>query len=103
MDEGRNKRTANRAQRRALRGFYRCCAIPGCTVAFDRCKIHHLRYWENNGDTDLANLLPVCSKHHHCIHDKGWAVTMGANRSLRIDLPDGTTMTTGPPSRRQAA
>ena len=103
LDEGRNKRTANRAQRRALRGFYRCCAIPGCTVAFDRCKIHHLRYWENNGDTDLANLLPVCSKHHHCIHDKGWAVTMGANRSLRIDLPDGTTMTTGPPSRRQAA
>ena len=100
LDEGRNKRTANRAQRRALRGFYRCCAIPGCSVPFDRCKIHHLRYWENNGDTDLANLLPVCSKHHHCIHDRGWNITMKPDRSLRIDLPDGTTMTTGPPQRR---
>ena len=90
LDEGRAKRTASRAQRRALRGFY-------------RCKIHHVRYWENNGGTDLANLLPVCSTHHHCIHDRGWAVTMSPDRSLRIDLPDHTTMTTGPPSRRQAA
>jgi hypothetical protein len=102
LDEGRNKRTANRAQRRALRGFYRCCAIPGCSVPFDRCKIHHLRYWERGGPTNLDNLLPLCSKHHHCVHDCGWAVTMGPDRSLRIDLPDGTTMTTGPPSRRQA-
>ncbi len=100
LDEGRHKRTASRAQRRALRGFYRCCAIPGCTVAFDRCKIHHLRYWERGGPSDLANLLPVCSKHHHCVHDRGWAVTMSADRSLRVDLPDGTTMTTGPPQRR---
>jgi hypothetical protein len=100
LDEGRDKRTANRAQRRALRGFYRCCAMPGCRVPFDRCKIHHLRYWERGGPTDLENLLPLCSKHHHCVHDRGWAVTMAADRSLRIDLPDGTTMTTGPPSRR---
>ena len=33
---------ANRAQRRALRGLYATCGIPGCTVAYDRCKLHHV-------------------------------------------------------------
>jgi hypothetical protein len=38
----RTTRLANRAQRRALRGLYKCCAIPGCSVAYDRCKLHRL-------------------------------------------------------------
>jgi hypothetical protein len=45
LNLGRNTRLANRAQRRALRGLYKCCAIPGCTVAYDRCKLHHIIWW----------------------------------------------------------
>ena len=103
LDLGRTTRLANRAQRRALRGLYRHCAIPGCEVTFERCKIHHVIWWRHGGHTDLANLLPVCSHHHTKIHHHGWIVELGPNRELTLRLPDGTIRTTGPPGRRTAA
>ncbi len=103
LNLGRTTRLANRAQRRALRGLYRCCAIPGCTVAYDRCKLHHVIWWRNQGRTDLDNLLPVCSVHHTKIHHDGWIIELGPNRQLSLRLPDGTIHTTGPPNRRTAA
>ena len=62
---GRDSRLANRAPRRALRAIYRHCAIPGCRIGFDHCAIHHLICYRNLGNTDIDNLLPICSKHHH--------------------------------------
>ena len=103
LNLGRTTRLANRAQRRALRGLYRHCAIPGCTVAYERCKLHHVIWWRNQGRTDLDNLLPVCSMHHTKIHNDGWIIALGPNRELTLTLPDGTTHTTAPPGRRTAA
>ena len=101
LDLGRTTRLANRAQRRALRGLYRCCAIPGCTVAYERCKLHHVIWWRNDGRTDLDNLLPVCSVHHAKIHHDDWHIELGPNRELTLRLPDGSVHTTGPPGRSQ--
>ena len=103
LNLGRNTRLANRAQRRALRGLYRSCAIPGCTVGYDRCKLHHIIWWNNGGTTDLNNLLPVCSMHHTRIHNDGWIIDLGPHRELTLRLTDGTIHTTGPPTRRTAA
>ncbi len=103
LDLGRTTRLANRAQRRALRGLYRCCAIPGCDVRSDRCALHHVVWWRHGGRTDLANLIPVCSRHHTQIHHDGWVVELGPNRELTLRLPDGTVRATGPPGRRHAA
>jgi hypothetical protein len=100
---GRTTRLANRAQRRALRGLYRTCGIPGCTVGYDRCKLHHIIWWSNGGATDIDNLIPVCSVHHTKIHNDGWIIELGPNRELSLRLPDGTIRTTDPPSRRQPA
>jgi hypothetical protein len=102
LNLGRTTRLANRAQRRALRGWYATCAIPGCAVHYDRCVLHHVIWWRNDGRTDLENLLPVCTRHHHKIHDAGWEVTLGPNRELTIRFPDGTIQTTGPPTIRAA-
>jgi hypothetical protein len=102
LNLGRTTRLANRAQRRALRGLYSTCAIPGCGVRYDHCKLHHVIWWRHGGCTDLDNLLPVCSRHHHHIHDSGCEVTLGPNRQLTIRYPDGTTQTTGPPTIRAA-
>jgi hypothetical protein len=102
LDLGRTTRLANRAQRRALRAMYATCAVPGCSVRFDRCKIHHAVWWRNGGRTDLANLLPVCAHHHSKIHDDGWDVVLGPNRELTVRFPDGTVRCTGPPTRRAA-
>ena len=103
LNLGRSSRLANRAQRRALRGLYRTCGIPGCAVHYDRCKLHHIVWWRNGGRTDLANLLPVCPQHHANIHNDGWTIELGPNRELTLTLPDGTTHTTGPPTRQAAA
>jgi hypothetical protein len=103
LNLGRTTRLANRAQRRALRGLYKCCAIPGCTVAYDRCKLHHIIWWRHQGRTDLDNLLPVCSVHHANIHHDDWVIELGPNRELTLRLPDGTIHTTSPPNRRTAA
>jgi hypothetical protein len=102
LDLGRDTRLANRAQRRALRALYATCAIPGCSVRYDRCKLHHIIWWRNGGRTDLANLLPVCTHHHTKIHDGGWEVSLDSHRELTIRFPDGTVHNTGPPTRRAA-
>ena len=89
VDAGRTIRHANRRQRRALRAMYRCCAFGDCDVAFDRCEIHHLLPWELGGPTDLANLIPLCSRHHHVVHDGGWRLELDDDRLLTIVQPDG--------------
>ena len=102
LDLGRATRLANRAQRRALRALYATCAIPGCSVRYDRCKLHHVVWWRHGGRTDLENLLPVCAHHHTKIHDAGWDITLGPSRELTVRFPDGTIRCTGPPTRAAA-
>ncbi len=99
LDLGRTTRLANQAQRRALRGVYATCAIPGCCVRYSRTKLHHVIWWRRGGRTDLENLLPLCEIHHQKVHHDGWLITLEANRELTLTLRDGQVMTTGPPKR----
>ncbi len=102
LDLGRSTRLANRAQRRALRAMYSRCAIPRCSVHYDRCKLHHIVWWRHGGRTDLANLIPLCTNHHTKVHYDGWTLSLGSHRELTIRFPDGTVRNTGPPTRRAA-
>ncbi len=102
LDLGRTTRLANRAQRRALRGLYSTCAIPGCSTGYERCKLHHILWWRHGGRTDLDNLLPVCAHHRTKIHHDGWVVELGPRRELTVQFPDGTVRTSGPPKRNAA-
>jgi hypothetical protein len=99
LDLGRSTRLANRAQRRALGAIYATCAIPGCQVRYSRTRLHHIIWWHHNGRTNLDNLLPVCEQHHQNIHNDGWLLTLAPDRTLTIQFPDGSIMTTGPPRR----
>ncbi len=87
VDLGRSQRVANRTQRRALRAAHRTCVVPGCTVAFDWCQIHHLTDWLQFGPTDLANLAPLCHRHHHLVHEGGWTITMDRQRRATLWPP----------------
>jgi len=102
LDLGRTTRLANRAQRRALAGLYGTCAVQGCTVHYDRCRLHHIVWWRNGGRTDLSNLLPVCQHHHTTLHNEGWLVELGPNRELTITIPTGQVLRNGPPKRSAA-
>jgi hypothetical protein len=97
---GRQSRVANREQRRALRVIYRGCAIPGCQARFADCDIHHLRWFRRFGLTDIDNLLPLCHRHHHRVHEGGWHLALDTRRNLTITYPDGNIQTTGPPKIR---
>jgi hypothetical protein len=101
LDVGRSARTANRAQRRALRAMHRTCAHPECTVTFEACRIHHITPWlQPAGDTDIDNLLPLCETHHHLVHEGGWNLTMTPDRTATWARPDGTHHHTGPTTDR---
>jgi hypothetical protein len=114
LDAGRTIRTANRTQRRALRAMYRTCAAPECDVPFHRCEIHHIHWYERGGPTDISNLIPLCSRHHHLVHDLGWHLHLTPDRTLTITPPSGTPpsqarpdlaahLTSRPPPDRQPA
>jgi Domain of unknown function (DUF222) len=96
LDVGRERRVATRAQRRALRAMYRTCAHPGCTVRFADCDIHHVTPWNRGGRTCLANLLPLCSRHHHLVHEGRWQLTLHPDRTITLTDPDGTAHHHGP-------
>lgn len=99
LDHGRDRRLATTEQRHALQAVHPTCAIPGCEVPFQRCKIHHVTAWDDGGLTDLANLLPICPHHHRIVHQRGWQLHLTPDRTLTITTIDGTRTTTGPPRR----
>jgi hypothetical protein len=85
IDVGRSKRLATVHQRRALEAIHPTCAIPDCEVIFDHCNVHHIDYWENGGSTDLNNMVPLCSRHHHAAHEGGWKLRLDSEtRELTI-------------------
>ena len=91
LDVGRGKRTATRGQRQALRAMHLSCAHPECTVSFSACRIHHVRWWwKHHGPTDINNLVPLCERHHHLVHEGGWKLSMALNRTTTWKRPDGT-------------
>ena len=86
IDVGRSKRLATVHQRRALEAMHPTCAIPDCEVIFDHCTVHHIDYWENGGSTDLNNMIPLCSRHHHAAHEGGWKLKLDPeSRELEIN------------------
>ena len=84
LDMGETVRLATYNQRLALRAIHATCAVEGCDMDFDWCEIHHLHPWERGGLTDLDNLVPLCSYHHHLIHDCDTEPEVLPNRVLRV-------------------
>jgi hypothetical protein len=66
---GRSQRLPTPAQWRALIARDHGCRICGADPT--RCEAHHIIYWSAGGPTDITNLILLCTKHHHDIHDRG--------------------------------
>jgi 5-methylcytosine-specific restriction endonuclease McrA len=92
LDVGRERQTATRHQRHALRAMHPTCAYPGCTVRFADCDVHHLIPWQRGGHSDIDNLLPLCSTHHHAAHEGGQTITLHHDRTVTVTHPNGDTL-----------
>ncbi|MEL7155030.1 MAG: HNH endonuclease [Actinomycetota bacterium] len=104
IDVGRARRTATDGQWAAIRALHHSCAWAGCEKRIDWCQLHHIVPWSAGGATDLDNLVPLCSEHHHRVHEGGWSIELLADRSLRITRPDGVVHAVAdPPTRSRAA
>ncbi len=102
IDVGRRYRTATDAQWAATKAIYATCAWDGCSAPISWCQLHHIHEWDQGGASDVCNLVPMCHRHHHQVHEGGWRIVLRTDRSLKIYRPSGKLWaTTPPPSRRQ--
>ncbi len=95
LDLGRHRRTPNRQMMRALRSRDGHCRFPGCSSRH-RLHAHHIRWWIHGGPTDMDNLILLCAKHHHAVHDREWTCT-GTAAAPEFRRPDGRVVAQRPP------
>jgi hypothetical protein len=75
------------------------CRFPGC----DRhrpsvwCEAHHVVWVTHGGPTELPNLVLLCSRHHHLLHQPGWHAKLRPGGVLEVTDPYGTVRETSPP------
>ena len=94
LDHGRAQRRFTPRQRRALIVRDGGCAFPGCDRKPTWCDAHHLRPWEDDGLTDLANGCLLCRRHHNLIHHNGWTLERDVGTGIFTAIaPDGRRFT----------
>lgn len=65
---GRAVRTATDEQWVALIDRDDGCVVCGADPSY--CEAHHLDFWEQGGPSDITNLVLLCTRHHHDLHDQ---------------------------------
>jgi hypothetical protein len=89
LAQGRARRYATRAQRRALLMRDGGCARPGCEeTRVERLHAHHLRSWLAGGRTDVSNLVLLCDVCHGLVHDHDLRLSRVRGRLVVVD-PEG--------------
>ena len=49
---------------------------------------HHIRHWADGGETNLENLVTLCSQHHRLVHEGSYGVCVNAGE-IEFTRPDG--------------
>jgi hypothetical protein len=84
LDLGRSQRIVSERQFKALLLRDGGCSHPGCHSR-NGLEAHHVKQWIRGGRTDLANLVLLCRRHHHRLHDREFT------RSSRSDRAGSTS------------
>ncbi|GAA1306226.1 HNH endonuclease signature motif containing protein [Pseudonocardia xinjiangensis] len=80
LDVGRVTRTIPDGLRRAIAARDRGCA--GCGRPPSWCEVHHIKAWQDGGDTALHNCVMLCRACHRLQHHSEWEVR------IRDGLPE---------------
>jgi len=73
------------------------CRHPGCGAPPSWCDAHHVQHWTNEGETNPANLVLKCRRHHRLGHRRRWREKLLADGTLVITTDTGHRMTSHPP------
>ncbi len=92
IDVGRRQRTVSTALKRALQARDGFCRFPGCHHK-RYIDAHHIRHWADGGETNLDNLILLCSHHHALVHEGGYSIQRWHDGSLYFKRPDGRPLT----------
>ncbi|MEX2122801.1 MAG: DUF222 domain-containing protein [Woeseia sp.] len=85
---GRKSRVVPQAIKRALWARDRGCRFPGCGRR-RFVDAHHVEHWSAGGETSLANLMLLCSKHHTLVHEGGFRIEKDYRDRWFFRRPDG--------------
>ena len=93
---GRAQRAPTKAQKLALYKRDRHCV--GCGLRPQICDAHHIVPWDQNGPTDITNLLLLCPRCHTKVHKHGHTIENDTdNGRYRLQPPPRPSPTTHPP------
>ncbi len=106
LDQKRARRSPTVAQRREIARRDKGCRFPGCSFT-DFTEVHHIWEWADGGPTNQSNLVTLCGRHHHAVHELGWMVDGNPDETLTFVGPRGHAMKsspspTWPPGARKA-
>ncbi|MYA26092.1 MAG: DUF222 domain-containing protein [Acidimicrobiales bacterium] len=102
-DAGRCRRTVSLRLRRLLVARDRHCRWPGCHEPPSRCDAHHIWHWLDGGPTNLDNLVLLCRRHHHFLHQHGYRMVPQPDGTwLAVQESDARPTTTPRRAQRQA-
>jgi hypothetical protein len=91
LNVGRQSRVVPQAIKRALWARDRGCRFPGCGRR-RFVDAHHIEHWSAGGETSLANLMLLCSKHHTLVHEGGFRIEKDYRDRWFFRRPDGRTV-----------
>jgi hypothetical protein len=88
LDVGRKQRVVSTKLKRALWSRDRGCTFPGCRNRL-YVDAHHVEHWTQGGETDIGNLMLLCSYHHRLVHEGGFTIRRDRDDRPYFVRPDG--------------
>jgi len=88
LSTGRKSRAIAPSIRRALQRRDGGCRFPGCTASHF-VDAHHIHHWVDGGETCMENLILLCSRHHHLVHEGGFGLLKLASGEVQFSNQNG--------------
>jgi hypothetical protein len=95
LDQKRVRRSPTSAQRIEIARRDKGCRFSSCSFR-DFTEVHHVVPWTLGGETNLSNLITLCGRHHHAVHELGWSMKGNADGVVTFQAPNGHRMTSAP-------
>jgi hypothetical protein len=88
LNVGRKQRIVSTPLRRAVVARDRHCMFPGCHRT-RYVEAHHVHHWVDGGETNVDNLVLLCWRHHHLLHEGGYRIRRDYQGDLYFIRADG--------------